>query len=110
MELAISEGWKNITEFYLIPKQSIVSVCKSTLSTTRQKMTPGWVVKQMFSAKTRSWVANQLNQSYFNEKPSAKFQKSAFSDDIVLQISLTYLLSVIKSDKSWTAFRDNVKR
>jgi hypothetical protein len=73
-------------------------------------MTPGWILKQMFSMETRSWVATQLNRNYHADKPSAKHQASDFSADTVLKIGLTYLLSTVKTDKSWTAFRGNVKR
>jgi hypothetical protein len=110
LELASQGSWRNITQFSLVPKMAIKSVCKCTISTTRQQITPGWILKQNFSTETRSWVATQLNRNDHADKPSAKHQASDFSADIVLKIGLTYLLSTVKTDKSWTAFRGNVER
>ena len=61
LELASQGSWRNITQFSLVSKKAIKSVCKFTINATRQQMTSGWILKQMFSMETRSWVATQLN-------------------------------------------------
>jgi hypothetical protein len=88
----------------------VPSVCKSAISGTRQRFTPGQILKKMFSETTCKWVATQLNEAYFTDRPGAKQQGSGFDADLVLQIGLTVLLSTVEGAKSWTAFRDKVGR
>ena len=110
LDLALAEGWRNTTHFYLVPQQSVPSVCKSAISGTRQSFTPGQILRKMFSETTCAWLAAQLNEGYYKAKPGAKDQDSGFKADQVLQIGLTTPLFTVEGDKSWTAFRDKVGR
>jgi hypothetical protein len=110
LDLALSEGWRNVTNFYLVEKEPLSSVCKSSLSGTCQSFTPGQILKKMFSKTTCEWVAQQLNEHYYVEMPGAKSQNSGFSADQVLQIGLTTLLFTVDGGTDWQSFRGKADR
>jgi len=68
------------------------------------------VLKSLFSTTTRNWIATQLNENVKRNSTTAIQHGAEFNAENVLEITLTFFLTILEPSSSWTTFRDNKDR
>ncbi len=103
-DLAVTQRWSNCTDFGLAPKLPGDEICKSVMSTSRQRQTKSWVFKQMFSDAARELLAQQMNYLLQGDRPRSEAHSGHFSSDDMLQIAGTFLLATVTKGTTWRDF------